>query len=87
MLNENKQLFEHLEECGVLILIILCLCFRIMTFSNLMAKALGSGVEKQLIKKALTKGTIYPIVKSIIAQNYPTISKTASSDAPFLMKE
>lgn len=30
-----------------------------------MAKALGTGVEKQLIKKALTKGTIYPIVKSI----------------------
>lgn len=30
-----------------------------------MAKALGSGVEKQLIKKALTKGSIYPIVKSI----------------------
>lgn len=30
-----------------------------------LAKALGTGVEKQLIKKALTKGTIYPIVKSI----------------------
>lgn len=30
-----------------------------------MAKALGTGVEKQLVKKALTKGTIYPIVKSI----------------------
>ena len=30
-----------------------------------MAKALGVGVEKQLIKKALTKGTIYPIVKSV----------------------
>ena len=30
-----------------------------------MAKALGVGVEKQLMKKALTKGTIYPIVKSI----------------------
>lgn len=29
-----------------------------------MAKALGVGVEKQLMKKALTKGTIYPIVKS-----------------------
>ena len=28
-------------------------------------KALGTGVEKQLVKKALTKGTIYPIVKSI----------------------
>lgn len=30
-----------------------------------MAKALGTGVEKQLLKKALTKGTIYPIVKSV----------------------
>ena len=30
-----------------------------------MAKALGVGVEKQLMKKALTKGAIYPIVKSI----------------------
>lgn len=29
------------------------------------AKALGSGVQKQLMKKALTKGTFYPIVKSI----------------------
>lgn len=30
-----------------------------------MAKALANGVEKQLLKKALTKGTIYPIVRSI----------------------
>lgn len=30
-----------------------------------MAKALGEGVQKQLMKKALTKGTIYPIVKNI----------------------
>lgn len=30
-----------------------------------MAKALAGGVEKQLMKKALTKGAIYPIVKSI----------------------
>lgn len=29
------------------------------------AKALSTGVEKQLMKKALTKGTIYPIVKSV----------------------
>lgn len=29
------------------------------------AKALGTGVEKQLLRKALTKGTIYPIVKSV----------------------
>lgn len=30
-----------------------------------MAKALGVGVEKKLLKKALTKGTVYPIVKSV----------------------
>lgn len=30
-----------------------------------MAKALATGVEKQLLKKALTKGTIYPFVKSV----------------------
>lgn len=30
-----------------------------------MAKALGVGVEKQLLKRALTKGTIYPIVKNV----------------------
>lgn len=30
-----------------------------------MAKALGTGVEKKLLQKALTKGTIYPIVKQV----------------------
>ena len=30
-----------------------------------MAKALATGVEKKLINKALTKGTFYPLVKSI----------------------
>ena len=30
-----------------------------------MAKALGKGVEKRLINTALTKGTIYPVVKSV----------------------
>lgn len=30
-----------------------------------MAKALGTGVNKQLMNKALTKGTIYPIVKMV----------------------
>ena len=30
-----------------------------------MAKALGGGVEKQLMKKALTKGAVYPVVKGI----------------------
>lgn len=30
-----------------------------------MAKALANGVEKKLIKAALTKGAIFPIVKSV----------------------
>ncbi len=30
-----------------------------------MAKALASGVERKLLKTALTKGTLYPIVKSV----------------------
>lgn len=30
-----------------------------------MAKALSEGVSKQLLKKALTKGTIYPVVKAV----------------------
>ena len=49
----------------------LIICFGIMygvaganNALKAMAKALGTGVEKQLIKKALTKGTFYPIVKS-----------------------
>ena len=29
------------------------------------AKALGTGVQKQLMKKALTKGTVFPVVKSV----------------------
>lgn len=29
------------------------------------AKALGTGVEKQLLRRALTRGTVYPIVKSV----------------------
>ena len=30
-----------------------------------MAKALATGVEKQLLRKALTKGTLYPIVRNV----------------------
>ena len=50
--------------------IILCLgvMFGVANAKNgllAIAKALGTGVEKQLIKKALTKGTVYPIVKNV----------------------
>ena len=50
----------------------LIICFGVMygtaganSALKAMAKALGVGVEKQLLKKPLTKGTIYPIVKSV----------------------
>ncbi len=50
----------------------LIICFGVMygvaganTALKAMAKALGTGVEKQLIRKALTKGTVYPIVKKV----------------------
>lgn len=63
---ENEQTFDT-ETMNQLIL-----CMGVMfgiasARSGLLtiAKALGTGVEKQLVKKALTKGTIYPIVKSI----------------------
>ena len=32
---------------------------------KVVAQGLAKGVEKQLLKKALTKGTIYPIVKAV----------------------
>lgn len=50
----------------------LILCFGVMygvaganNAVKAMARALGAGVEKQLLKKALTKGTFYPMVKNI----------------------
>lgn len=64
--DENGQIFDS-ATMNVLII-----CFGAMfglANANQMLKSvatmLGSGVEKQLMKKALTKGTIYPIVKSI----------------------
>ena len=50
----------------------LIICFGIMYGTagahnalKTVAKMLGTGVEKQLMKKALTKGLLYPVVKSI----------------------
>ena len=48
------------------------------------AKALGTGVEKQLLKAALTKGTIYPIVKSI--SKWFGVKMTKTIFAGFLKK-
>ena len=63
---EKGQVFDT-ETMNVLII-----CLGVMygaaganTALKTMAKALAVGVEKQLLKRALTKGTIYPIVKSV----------------------
>ena len=48
------------------------------------AKALGTGVEKKLLKTALTKGTIYPIVKSVA--NFFSIHMTKEVFAGFFKK-
>ena len=52
---------------------VLIVCFGVMhgvagasNALKTMAKALGAGVEKQLMNKALTKGTIYPVTKKIL---------------------
>lgn len=63
---ESEQTFD--AETMNQIIICMGVMFGVANAKNAMlamAKALGTGVEKQLVKKALTKGTIYPIVKSI----------------------
>lgn len=64
--NENQQSFD--TETMNQIILCMGVMFGVANAKNgllAMAKALGTGVEKQLINKALTKGTIYPIVKSV----------------------
>lgn len=63
---ENEQAFD--TETMNQIILCMGVMFGVANAKNgllAIAKALGTGVEKQLVKKALTKGTIYPIVKSI----------------------
>ena len=64
--NENNQKFDS-ETLNILIL-----CLGTMygvqganTAIKALAKAFADGVQKKMMKAALTKGTIYPIVKSI----------------------
>lgn len=64
--NENNQTFDS-ETLNILIL-----CLGTMygvqganTAIKALAKAFADGVQKKMMKAALTKGTIYPIVKSI----------------------
>lgn len=63
---EKEQVFDS-ETMNILV-ICLGAMYGVAGANNAiksMAKALASGVEKQLMKKALTKGTLYPIVKSV----------------------
>lgn len=46
-----------------------------------MAKALATGVEKQLMKQALTKGAVYPFVKSIMKWFGVTLTKKVFTGA------
>ncbi len=46
-----------------------------------MAKALANGVEKKLLKMALTKGAIYPIVKSVMKWFGVTLTKSIFAGA------
>ena len=61
---------EQLLDSGTMNTLIICMGVMYgvagaNTALKSMAKALGKGVEKKLINTALTKGTIYPIVKSV----------------------
>ncbi len=48
---------------------------------KVMAKALASGVEKKLISAALTKGTIYPIVKNVMKWFSVNLTKKIFAEA------
>lgn len=58
-------------DSGTINILILCLgvMYGVAGAKNaliVLSKALGTGVKKELMKKALTKGTIYPIIKKIV---------------------
>ena len=64
--NENNQVFDS-ETLNIL-----TLCIGVMygvaganTALRSLARGLATGVEKKILNTALTKGTIYPIVKSV----------------------
>ncbi len=63
---EKGQIFD--SETMNLMVICIGVMYGIAGANNALkaiAKALAVGVEKQLLRKALTKGTIYPIVRSV----------------------
>lgn len=63
---ESEQTFDS-ETMNILI-VCMGVMYGVAGANNALkaiAKALATGVEKQLLRKALTKGTIYPIVRSV----------------------
>ncbi|MBQ7485219.1 MAG: hypothetical protein IJT78_01180 [Oscillospiraceae bacterium] len=84
-LQENSSVFDT-ETINVLT-ICLGVMYGVAGANNAikaMAKALASGVEKKLLRAALTKGTIYPIVKKVA--NWFTIHMTKEVFAGFFKK-
>lgn len=73
---------------------LLVLFFTLITFSGLNVWAASTqpitktSTTTQKVRQKLKKRSTKTINEQILkfAQNYPTISKTASSDAPFFMK-
>ena len=65
-IDEKSQVFD--SETLNMLTICLGVMYGVAGANNAikaMAKALANGVEKKLVNKALTKGTIYPIVRNI----------------------
>lgn len=83
--NENESKFDS-ETINILIV-----CFGTMygvvganNALKSIAKGFGLGVEKKLMRTALTKGTIYPIVKSVA--NWFNVRMTKEIFAGFFKK-
>ncbi len=65
-IEENEGVFDD----GTMNTLIICfgVMYGVAGANNALkaiAKALGMGIEKELLKKALTKGTLYPMVKNV----------------------
>lgn len=76
---------EHKFDSETMNLLIICLgvMYDVQgtnTALKVMAAALGKGVEKKLMNAALTKGTIYPIVKSVSKWFGVNITKQVFAD-------
>ena len=67
-INVNKEDMQFDSETLNIFILSIGVMYGVSGANNglkMIANALGKGVEKQLLKKALTKGTVYPLVKSV----------------------